>query len=478
VAIDAFDAVVLGAGSAGEWVAGAVADAGRSVALVEKLRVGGECPYVSCIPSKAMLRSAQVRALARRAAGLGGASGPVQAGPDADAFAAAVRRRDDLSNRRDDSDAAARIQDRGVTLIRGRGRITGPGRVEVGGRELAYRDLVLGTGSRPAVPPIDGLADVPVWTSDQALSATDYPASVAILGGGAVGCELAQVYAGFAVQVTLIEPADQLAGGEEPVLAGELATRLQAAGVSLRIGMGAARVEPTSAGTAKVFLQDGSAVAADRVILAAGREPAASDLGLETLGITVQENGAVSVDDHCRVQGQDHVWAAGDLTGIAPYTHGADYQGRVVADNLLGGSATADYIAIPRVIYTDPPLAGVGLTESQARAEGLDVVVATTDLQELARSSTDGSAGGRLVLVADRKRGVLVGAGAIGTSADDWISEASVAIRGQVPVRILADVVHPFPTNAQAYEVPLRELARQLAEARSLRMEASVERTK
>ena len=366
------------------------------------------------------------------------------------------------SHRRDDSDAATRIQDRGVTLVRAKGLITGPGRVDGGGRELAYRDLVLATGSRPAVPPIDGLAGVPVWTSDQALSAADYPASVVILGGGAVGCELAQIYAGFAVQVTLIEPADQLAGGEEPVLAGELARRLRPAGVSLRIRMGAARVAPTSAGTAKVFLQDGSAVAADRVILAAGREPATSDLGLETLGITVQENGAVSVDDHCRVQGQEHVWAAGDLTGIAPYTHGADYQGRIVADNLLGGSATADYTAIPRVIYTDPPLAGVGLTERQARAKGLDVVVATTDLQELARSSTDGSAGGRLVLVADRERGVLVGAGATGACADDWISEASVAIRAQVPVRVLADVVHPFPTNAQAYEVPLRELARQV----------------
>jgi pyruvate/2-oxoglutarate dehydrogenase complex dihydrolipoamide dehydrogenase (E3) component len=366
------------------------------------------------------------------------------------------------SHRRDDSDAATRIQDRGVTLVRAKGLITGPGRVDGGGRELAYRDLVLATGSRPAVPPIDGLAGVPVWTSDQALSAADYPASVVILGGGAVGCELAQIYAGFAVQVTLIEPADQIAGGEEPVLAGELARRLRPAGVSLRIRMGAARVAPTSAGTAKVFLQDGSAVAADRVILAAGREPATSDLGLETLGITVQENGAVSVDDHCRVQGQEHVWAAGDLTGIAPYTHGADYQGRIVADNLLGGSATADYTAIPRVIYTDPPLAGVGLTERQARAKGLDVVVATTDLQELARSSTDGSAGGRLVLVADRERGVLVGAGATGACADDWISEASVAIRAQVPVRVLADVVHPFPTNAQAYEVPLRELARQV----------------
>jgi len=463
VTVEFFDVVVLGAGSAGEWVAGAVADAGGSVALVEKLRIGGECPYVSCIPSKAMLRSAQVRALARCAADLGGAPGRVEVGAAADAFAAAVRRRDDLSQRRDDSDKAASIQDRGATLIRGRGRVTGPGRVDVGGRELAYRDLVVATGSRPAVPPVDGLAGVPAWTSDQALSAADYPAAVVILGGGAVGCELAQVYAGFAVHVTLIEPAGQLAGAEEPSLAAELARRLQSAGVSVRVGMSAARAEPAPGGSAKVILQDGSVVVADRVILAAGREPVASDLGLETLGVTVQEDGTVSVDDHCRVQGQENVWAAGDVTGIAPYTHGADYQGRVVADNLLGGCATADYTAIPRVIYTDPPLAATGLTEGQARAEGLDVVVATTDLQELARSHTDGSAGGTLVLVADRKRGVLVGAGAVATSVDDWISEASVAIRGQVPLRILADVVHPFPTSAQAYELPLRELARQLA---------------
>ena len=430
--------------------------------MVEKLRVGGECPYVSCVPSKAMLRSTHARALARCVADLGGAAGPARLGADRDAFRAAVRRRDDLSHQRDDSDAAASLQDRGVELIRGPGRVTGPGHVDAGGRDLAYRDLVVATGSRPVIPPVDGLAEVPVWTSDQALSAAGYPAAVVILGGGAVGCELAAVYAGFGVRVTLVEPVGQLASGEEPDLAGELAKALRAAGVSVRIGTGAARAELTSAGTARVVLQDGAAVEAERVILAAGREPATSDLGLETIGVTVQETGALAVDDHCRVQGQEHVWAAGDVTGIAPYTHGADYQGRVVADNLLGGSATADYTAIPRVIFTDPPLAAVGMTHIQAREAGLDVVVAAMDLHELARTSTDGSAGGRLILVADRQRGVLVGAAAIGTGADDWISEASVAIRAQVPVRVLADVVHPFPTNAQAYEIPLRELTRQL----------------
>jgi dihydrolipoamide dehydrogenase len=433
------------------------------VALVEKLRVGGECPYVSCIPSKAMLRSAHARVQARHVAELGGASGPVRVGADRDGFAAAVHRRDELSDHRDDSDAAADLQDRGVTLIRGPGRATGPGRIDANGLELAYRDLVVATGSSPAIPPVDGLADVPAWTSDQALSAADYPASVVILGGGAVGCELAQVYAGFGVAVTLVEPAGQLAGGEEPDLAQELGRALSAAGASVRTGTGAARAKPTSAGTACVVLDDGSDVEADRVILAAGREPATSDIGLETIRVTVQDTGALAVDDHCRVEGQEHVWAAGDVTGVAPYTHGANYQARVVTDNLLGGGARADYTAIPRVIYTDPPLAAVGLTQAQAREAGLDVVAAVMELHELARTSTDGSAGGLLIWVADRNRGVLVGASAVGTGADDWISEAGVAIRGQVPIRVLADVVHPFPTNAQAYEIPLREISRQLS---------------
>ena len=209
-------------------------------------------------------------------------------------------------------------------------------------------------------------------------------------------------------------PAGQLAGAEDPGVAGELEKVLRSGGVSLRIGTGAARAEPTAAGGARVLLDDGAAIEADRVILAAGRGPATEDLGLDLIGVAVQDSGALSVDEHCRVQGQQHVWAAGDVTGIAPYTHGANYQARVVTGNLLGGSATADYRAIPRVIYTEPPVAGVGMTQSQAREAGLDVVVATMDLSELARPATDGSPGGLLVLVADRGRGVLVGASAAG----------------------------------------------------------------
>jgi pyruvate/2-oxoglutarate dehydrogenase complex dihydrolipoamide dehydrogenase (E3) component len=460
-----FDVVVLGAGSAGEWVAGGIADRGGSAALVEPLRVGGECPYVACIPSKAMLGSAHARSQARRLPETGGASAPVPLDAAELAFGAAVRRRDDLSRHGDDSAAAASISDRGVTLVRGAGRITGPGQVDVDGRELSYRDLVVATGSGPAIPALPGLDSVPAWTSDQALTATEYPPSVLILGGGAVGCELAQAYAGFGVRVTLLEPGEQLAGDEDAAVAAELADVLRDAGISIRMGASAVRAGPGPDGGARLLLDDGTSLEAHRIILAAGRTPATAGLGLETIGVTPLESGALSVDEHCRVTGQAHVWAAGDVTGKAPYTHGANYQARVVTDNLLGGRAVADYRAIPRVIYTEPPLAAVGLTGPQARADGLDVATATADLSELARVHTDGTAGGRLVLVADRARGVLVGASALGPGADSWIMEAVVAIRGQVPLSVLADVVHPFPTFAQAYEVPLHELAGQAGPA-------------
>jgi pyruvate/2-oxoglutarate dehydrogenase complex dihydrolipoamide dehydrogenase (E3) component len=460
--MDTFDAVVLGAGSAGEWIAGGLADEGRSVALVEQLRVGGECPYVACIPSKAMLRSAHARDEARRVAEFGGTSEPLALDADRPAFGAAVARRDELSGRGDDSGAAKGVERRGVTLIRGSGRVSRAGVIQVDGRELGYHDLVVATGSRPALPPVDGLADVPTWTSDEALTAPDYPASLVILGGGAVGCELAQSYAKFGVQVTLVEPAGQLAGAEEPAVARQLADVLRTDGVHLLLGTEVTRAEPATAGGARLWLASGQAIEADRVVVAAGRTPATADLGLDALGIKPLESGALEVDDHCRVAGAAHVWAAGDVTGLAPYTHGANYQALVVTANLLGGDRAADYRAIPRVIYTEPAVAGVGMTQQQARDAGLDTAVATMDLSELARPATDGTFAGLLVLLADRARGTLIGASAIAPRADDWISEATVAIRAAVPLRVLADVVHPFPTFAQAYEVPLRDLAARL----------------
>jgi pyruvate/2-oxoglutarate dehydrogenase complex dihydrolipoamide dehydrogenase (E3) component len=457
-----FDVVVLGAGSAGEWAAGGAADGGRTVALVERQRVGGECPYVACIPSKAMLRSAHARQQTRHLAGLGGASAAVPLDRDRDAFGSAVRRRDDLAAQRDDSTAATAITRRGVTLVRGAGCIAGHGVIEVAGRELRYRDLVVATGSSAVVPPIDGLDGVLAWTSDQALSAAGYLDSLVVLGGSAVGCELAQMYAGFGVRVTLVEPAGQLVPGEEPAVARDLASGLKDSGVDLRIGVSAVGAEQAAGGGVLVTLDDGKSAEAERIVLAAGREPATGSIGLERIGITPAQDGTLTVDDHCRVRGQAHVWAAGDVTGIAPFTHGANYQARVVTANLLGGSTTADYRAIPRVIYTEPALVSVGITTAQAQDAGLDVLTAQTDLAEMARASTDGAAAGHLILVADRARGVLVGATALGPGADSWIGEAALAIRAEVPIAVLADVVHAFPTFAEAYEIPLRELAAQL----------------
>jgi pyruvate/2-oxoglutarate dehydrogenase complex dihydrolipoamide dehydrogenase (E3) component len=462
----AFDVVVLGAGSAGSWVADQAVAAGRSVAVIEQLRVGGECPYVACIPSKAMLSSAHARQQARNQASLGGGAAPSPSlGEDAAAFGRAVRRRDELSHHRDDTSAAGELTEHGVTLIRGTGRVTGPGTIQVGDREIGYQDLVIATGSVPVVPPVDGLdrlGDL-AWTSDQALSSAYYPQSAAVLGGSAVGCELAQIYAGFGTQVTLIEPADQLVPGEDPAVAKDLAGMLTMAGITVRTGATATAARQTAHRQVHLALDTSDAVTVERVILAAGRRPATDGAGLERLGIALGDDGSVTVDQRCQVEQQPRVWAAGDVTGLVPYTHGANYQARVLTANLLGGHATADYRAIPRVIYTEPALASAGLTEDQARDKGLDVLTAQTDLADTARASTDSAAAGRLVLVADRAKGVLIGASALGPGADNWISEAALAIRAEIPLAILTDVVHPFPTFAEAYEIPLRDLAGQIA---------------
>ncbi|MBC7375514.1 MAG: NAD(P)/FAD-dependent oxidoreductase [Frankiales bacterium] len=461
--METFDVVVVGAGSAGESIANQLAEEGRSVALVETLRVGGECSYVACIPSKAMLRSAQARQQARSLPDLAGASVHLTLDDDELAFARAVARRDELSMHRDDSSAAKTVQDAGVTLVRGRGRVVRPGVVEVEGRELGWTDLVIATGSEPVRPLIEGLDRVPTWTSDEALSAQDRPRSLVVMGGGAVGCELAQVHVRFGVHVTLVESGPQVAGKEEPSISALLAQVLRDDGVDVRLGVKVQRAELTGDGLATVHLSDGTTIEAERVLIAVGRKPTTDGLGLGVLGITPGDSGAIEVDDHCRVVGQRHVWAAGDVTGVAPYTHTANYQARVVAGNLLGRDTVADLSAIPRAIYTEPAVASVGMAQQQACEQGIDAITAVMDVGQTGRAATEGAGGGRLVLTADRVRGVLIGAAAIGPHADEWLSEATLAIRAQVPLSVLADVVHAFPTFGEAYEPPLRELAARAA---------------
>ncbi len=459
-----FDVVVLGAGSAGENVATALADAGRAVALVEQHRVGGECAYVACIPSKAMLRSAQVRHEATQRVRLGASSTEVDLDDDDDAFAVAAQRRDEISQHRDDSASADDVQERGVTLVRGHGTITAPGLVTVDepdrpARRLAYRDLVVATGSKPQVPMVDGLDAAPTWTSEQALSSPDRPRSLLILGGGAVGCETAQAFVRFGVRVVLVEPNDQLLGPEEPSVARALADVLRADGVDVRLG-----VEPEKADGGTVHLSDGSAVEVERILLATGRIPRTDGFGLDVLGLPTDE--PLAVDEHCRVvrdgQPVPHVWAAGDVTGDAPYTHTASYRARVIVANLLGEDRVADLRAIPRVVYTEPAVASVGLDAEHAREQGLDPLAATVDLDDLPRNHTEGTSGGVLVLTLDSTRRVLVGAAAIGPMADHWLGEAVLAVRAEVPLEMLLDTVHAFPTFSNAFEQGLQDLAAQL----------------
>ena len=462
--MDAYDVVVLGGGSVGETVATTVARGGKSVAIVEQELLGGECPYFACMPSKAMLYSAEIRHRIGTAQIAGAVSRPLVLDDGRIAYRAAAGRRHEVADRLDDSGRIAELRGQGIVVHRGRGRIVRPGALDIDGNTVGWTDLVISVGSVAQIPEIEGLDRALIWTSKEVYTAPDLPGSALILGGGPVGCEIAQILARFGGRATIVQKAPRLIPREEPAVAETLADVLRQDGIDLCLNRTAARAE-LSPDRAGLVLDDGSRLVADRLVVATGRAAYLEGLGLEALDIRPGRGGFVDVDDHCRVRGQQHVWAGGDVTGIAPYTHTASYHGRVIAANLLGRDARADHRAIPRGVYTDPSVACVGLSSIAARAQGYDIVSASMDVRHTARGSATGLKSGRLVLVADRRRRTLLGAAAIGPHAEEWIGEAVLAIRAEIPIDVLTDVVHAFPTFSETYEPPLRELAEKLGEA-------------
>lgn len=452
-----FDVVVLGAGSAGELIANDLASSGKSVALVEKLRVGGECAYVSCVPSKAMLKSAQVRDEAKNIVSFGGASLELELDSDADAFLTATHRRDQISENRDDSSAAANSIELGVNLFRGEGNFLNATTLRVNDDDISWSNLVLATGSHASIPDVQGIKDIEFWTSDVALSQTGLPKSVAIIGGGPVGCELAEIYAAFGTDTKLLQFGAQLADKEHPVIAEKLAENLEARGVSVQLNTNVVRLEKFLDQQTRVHLEDGTTIDVERVIVATGRKPTTSGFNLEVLELELEKSGALKVDEYCRAVGHTNIWAAGDVTGIAPYTHTANYQGMIIVNNIEKLSMPASYDAIPRAIYTNPPVVSVGKSfDFDAKTI---TVQAQNEISNTARYLTDGGPGGLVILVADRAKGILIGASAIGPRADDWMSEVVLAIHAKIPIRVLADLVHGFPTYGEVLTKPLRELA-------------------
>jgi dihydrolipoamide dehydrogenase len=463
-----YDAVVIGTGSAGKPFAGELAKAGTSVLAIERGLVGGECAYLACIPSKSMLLSSRAHLLRKR---------EKIAESDADAFARAIGVRDRTVRHRDDSHALAGLEREGVTVVRGEAKVEGRSvTVTAQGETRAVHwrlGLVLATGAEAVLPPIDGLADAPTWTSETALAGDELPVRLTILGGGAVGIELAQIFASFGTRVTLIEASDALLPREAGWLGEALARVVADLGVDVRTGRKVTKVEPTDGG-ARVHTSDGLVVDADRILVAVGKRPRTTGFGFDSLGIEPDpETGALPVDERCRVVTADgpldDVFAIGDVTALAPYTHTANYHARLVAAHLLGHGYDADHVGIPRVVYTEPPVLCTGETVEQARDHGVRALSARFDATSTSRSAVertldhDDRRPAGLELVADADTGVLIGAAAIGPEADSWAAELALAVRARLTVHTLAQALHAFPSWTEAIHPPARELAERIA---------------
>lgn len=441
------DVVVIGLGPGGEHAAIKLGRAGLDVVAVEDRLVGGECPYFGCVPSKMMIAAAHALAETERVRLF---AGTAQATPDWTVVADRIR--DEATDDWDDAAAVKRLEESGVTFVRGRGVLEGPGLVRVGDTTYAARrGVVLNTGTAPAVPPIDGLAGTPYWTNRDVVRLRELPGSLAVLGGGPIGLELAQVFARFGVQVTVVEGAERLAVKEEPEAAALVERALAADGIRVRTG---AQVRGVRYDDGAFTLDDGGGeVRAEKLLVATGRTNNLAGLGLEHVGLD-PDAGTLETDE--RLRAGERLWAVGDITGHGAFTHVSMYQAAVVVRDILGKEGPwADYRAVTRVTYTQPEVAAVGMTEQEARDAGLAVATGSTDLGArgwIARED------GLVKLVADADRGVLVGGTVVGSTGGEVIGLVAAAVHAEIPLATLRGMHFAYPTYHRALETALGDL--------------------
>ncbi|HEX7189621.1 MAG TPA: NAD(P)/FAD-dependent oxidoreductase [Actinomycetes bacterium] len=452
------DAVVIGMGPGGEEVAGRLAEAGLSVVAVERELVGGECPYWGCVPSKMMIRGSTLIAEARRADGYSG-----RAGVEPDLGPVAKRIRAEATDDWDDTVAADRFVGKGGRLVRGSAVLDGPGRVRVGEDVfVAARAVVVASGSAPVVPPIEGLADTRYWTNREAVSATAAPASLAVLGGGSIGAELAQMFARYGSAVTVIEGTDRLLPPEEPEAGEVVAAALREDGAEVRTGAKAVHIERVGGddavdGEVVVRLEDGTSVRAAELLVSVGRRARVKELGVDSVGLD-PEARAVEVDE--RMRAGERLWAVGDVTGVGAFTHMAMYQAGIAIADILGEEhPSADYTGLARVTFTDPEVGSVGLTERAAREQGVRVRTGTAQVSSSARGWIHGPGNaGFIKVVEDADAGVLVGATSCGPWGGEVLSMLTLAVHARIPVDTLRTMIYAYPTFHRGVQDALTDL--------------------